>query len=131
MSGVGITSSAYQQIASLARRSANSCETLRDKIIALQSELRRVDEEESIKLHWTFTIEFGYVQKPIVNPDNVQLILIDQITTMLYHEHVRTDVLFIDYLSLIRLNGCPKSFIMRPLLGTPMERPRLCPLQNS
>ena len=96
MSGVGTTNSAYQQIASLARRAARSCETLRENILSLRESLRYKDEEESMRLRWTFRTEFGYIQKPIINPDNVQIILLDQIMTMLYHEHVRNDVLYID-----------------------------------
>ena len=44
----------------------------------------------------TFRTEFGYIQKPIINPDNMQIILMDQIMTMLYHENVRNYVLYVD-----------------------------------
>ena len=96
MSGVGTSNGPYQKIASLARQAAKSCETLREKVLSLQETLRQMDEEESIKLKWTFRTEFGYIQKPIVNPDNLQIILMDQIMAMLYHEHVCNDVLYID-----------------------------------
>ena len=64
--------------------------------MSLQETLRQMDEEESIKLKLTFRTESGYIQKPIVNPNNLQIILIDQIMALLYHEHVCNDVLYID-----------------------------------
>ena len=96
MSGVGTSIGAYQKIASLARQAANSCEAVREQVLSLQESMRQMDEEESVKLGWTFRTEFGYIQKPIINPDNLQIILMDQIMTMLYHEHVCNDVLYID-----------------------------------
>ena len=96
MTGPGTTNTAYQQAASTSRQAANSYSALKEKILHFKDRLAREDEEESIRLQWTFRTEFGYIQKPVINPDTLQVVLMDQIMAMLYHEHIKNDVLYID-----------------------------------
>eukprot|EP00112_Aurelia_sp_Birch-Aquarium-sp1_P010111 Seg2176.2 transcript_id=Seg2176.2/GoldUCD/mRNA.D3Y31 product="hypothetical protein" protein_id=Seg2176.2/GoldUCD/D3Y31 len=68
VTGPGTTNTAYQQAASTARQASNSYSPLKEKIQSLKNRLAKEDEEESLRLQWTFRTEFGYIQKPVVNP---------------------------------------------------------------
>eukprot|EP00112_Aurelia_sp_Birch-Aquarium-sp1_P025368 Seg840.9 transcript_id=Seg840.9/GoldUCD/mRNA.D3Y31 product="hypothetical protein" protein_id=Seg840.9/GoldUCD/D3Y31 len=97
VTGPGTTNTAYQQAASTARQASNSYSALKEKIQSLKNRLAKEDEEESLRLQWTFRTEFGYIQKPVATqPDTLQVVLLDQIMAMSYHEHVKKDVLYID-----------------------------------
>ena len=96
MTGPGTTNTTYQQAASTASQAANSYSALKEKILNLKDRLAREDKEESISLQWTFRTEFGWIQKPVINPGALQVVLMDQIMAMLSHEHITNDVLYID-----------------------------------
>ena len=62
----------------------------------MTEEFKQLDEKECLEKAQTHRTELGYIHKALINKDRLEIILIDQVMTALYHENVKNNIIYID-----------------------------------